>query len=847
MKFAYLIATSMVAAVAADDFYWKPNNNFGTVSNWEVEGGACNGTDTDAAECPTVDRNDVVTFQGAMVIPDASECDKGNNWGGDEGRVLKMDMSVNIGALILPADGKIMLGDDIVMTFDEDLAEDVDNLPETNWKCKSIHETNWKCGANWATDGFSGDSSHRVPCASDTVIFPDDSSAYQVNVPANTFVSSMKIERGDGEDLDIESAFVANDGNYQMRTQSEVDRFFSVYENQFQGGVASVGDECGSEEQCEEFCHNHCADLDDDAEAQRVDLFDSMETAKERADVYADGVENGKVPDVTCGRLVTIGQSSDKITDYRAQEAAFNAKYAGLFAPYVETFQAQEIGDVFASDLYSHMTDLGNAVTYDFSPGNASPCTVTSRGGVDCSGLESYQTSLCQVRDVTSQVFYALDAYFCQGDECTAPNGIVVEGVRRGRRATTLPTLNTGNGKPNQMYQAMGNERDIDLSFGFSDADFFQSRYAKGVYPKDFDNKATGFMTRSNAETVGKSLDMGYAATLLNEYDALDSAGQVDFQQKVVKEVMISSVVRLPDNEFVLFTKAVPVDADKAHKFDQARFQIKFNAENLPNNFDEASLRSAFAVAMWAVVSTDLKPNYAANELNKYSSTTVTTSSTTTITTSTTTPFFDVETGFDEAQKSIIEAATKEDLVFAKDQAEAAVSKARTALAADPSNAELMAAFQKANEALVQAKRDFEYFVIYSDQKAIDDAAAASAAAAAGGLPIIPIAAGAGGVIVILIVIIVVMSGGNNDGGSNAGPGTSVVAFENPMYDDPSSNDRANPVFDEEQGGGDEGLYDEPAFNDAGDGAGGYLDVEPDEESESEEEASASEEESDDE
>merc|ERR1712195_165518 len=140
------------------------------------------------------------------------------------------------------------------------------------------------------------------------------------------------------------------------------------------------------------------------------------------------------------------------------------------------------------------------------------------------------------------------------------------------------------------------------------------------------------------------------------------------------------------------------------------------------------------------------------------------------------------------------------------------------------------------------AKRDFEYFVIYSDQKAIDDAAAAS-----GGLPIIPIAAGAGGVIVILIVIIVVMSGGNNDGGSNAGPGTSVVAFENPMYDDPSNNDRANPVFDEEQGGSDEGLYDEPAFNDAGDGAGGYLDVEPDEESESEEEASASEEESDDE
>merc|ERR1711865_1368103 len=164
-------------------------------------------------------------------------------------------------------------------------------------------------------------------------------------------------------------------------------------------------------------------------------------------------------------------------------------------------------------------------------------------------------------------------------------------------------------------------------------------------------------------------------------------------------------------------------------------------------------------------VSTDLKPNYAANELNKYSSTTTTSVSTTTVTVTTTTPFFNVSTSFDEARKSIIEADTEANLVKVVRDAQAAVSKARKALAEDPSNAELMAAFQKANEALVQAKRDFDYFEFYVKQKAIDDTAAASAAAAAGGLPIIPILAGAG-----------------------------AVAFENPMYDDPSNNDRANPV-----------------------------------------------------
>merc|ERR1711935_609086 len=110
--------------------------------------------------------------------------------------------------------------------------------------------------------------------------------------------------------------------------------------------------------------------------------------------------------------------------------------------------------------------------------------------------------------------------------------------------------------------------------------------------------------------------------------------------------------------------------------------------------------------------------------------------------------------------------------------------------------------------------------------------AAASKAELDGALPILPILAGGGGLIVLLIIVIVVDSTSGGGGGSGDGqyrPGdASVVAFENPI---------AGMGEDDEEDGG---LYDEPALNaeeaeDEAGAGGGYLDVEPDEESEAEE------------
>jgi len=118
---------------------------------------------------------------------------------------------------------------------------------------------------------------------------------------------------------------------------------------------------------------------------------------------------------------------------------------------------------------------------------------------------------------------------------------------------------------------------------------------------------------------------------------------------------------------------------------------------------------------------------------------------------------------------------------------------------------------------------------------------------------------GFGVVILLIIVVGAVTVCGAGAGGAAAGGKNdwendrSVVAFENPMYDDPnagqqrgsmkrSASKKAKAAAAMADDGG--GLYDEPAFNDEPEPAagGGYLDVEPDDDDDEEEEESSEEE-----
>ena len=117
---------------------------------------------------------------------------------------------------------------------------------------------------------------------------------------------------------------------------------------------------------------------------------------------------------------------------------------------------------------------------------------------------------------------------------------------------------------------------------------------------------------------------------------------------------------------------------------------------------------------------------------------------------------------------------------------------------------------------------------------------------------LIPIAAGGGGgllLLIIIIVLVIVILGGKKKNTSKD-DGRNVVAFENPMYDDPAKNGAAPKAVQ------DTGMYDEPTFDpkanpmyssnddeineNKGDG---YLDVQPDQDDDDEEDEDESEDE----
>ena len=723
----------------------------------------------------------------------------------------------------------------------------------TEWKCKDIAETNWKCGANWATQGFDGDAAHRVPCASDTVVFPDDTMAYQINVPQNTFINEIRIENP--EDQDVQSAFVGSEGDYTISKQSEVNRFFGVYEAQFQGGVASVGDECGDEEACEQFCHNHCSELDDDKEAQRLVLANAMEKQLARVSEHADNVEANMAPDETMDERVALSGSTEaaknSITGFNELKANFENKFANLFANSDGSLvgvvgvdgsdNAGAITRMFADDINEQVSEL--ASSYDVKSA-FKVCEVTSTGGVKCDNLAKFKADYGKARDATSQLWYKLDKYF---DQAGPKPGVIV-----GSEGAYLNVRPGTDGSDSEFHLPKSGRTFKRFEFGFSDADFCKSRYARGVFPK-VNKKTVGFLSADECDVIEASMDMGYTKTIIDEYNGLDDAQKDEIRTAVQEEVQLTSVVQATIDRRWLSASPAPIDNAKTHTFDMARFSVEVEFENMPFDFDMDSIRGAFAVAFWHQITAKVLPEYAQKEFNKYTSTTSTTATTTTITTSTTTIEFNPDEDFDAATLAKIAATDLTTLLEEETAGRKAFADAdrafTNALNSDDFTSAEIAKFKDDMVAAAEAYNILKEMVSKKTDDNLADAEASAAASKAeleGALPVIPILAGAGAVVVLLLVVIVIVStgggGGGGGGGDDSRPGdASVVAFENPMYDDPGAAPRQNPIAGADDEDEDGGLYDEPAFNadeaaaaageDAAEG-GGYLDVEPDEESE---------------
>jgi len=594
--------------------------------------------------------------------------------------------------------------------------------------------------------------------------------------------------------------------------------------------------------------------LDDDQESQRRVLVNAMEKQLERVSEQADKVESDMAPDEALDKTRALSGGSqaakNSITGFNELRSAFDTKFANLFANEDgslmgvvgkdDSNNAKALTAMFAQDLNDHMSNL--ASSFDVKSA-FEVCSVTNTGGVNCDNLGKFKTEYGRTRDASRQLWYKLNQYFDQAGD--------LPGVIAGSTGAYL-NVRPGSTNTDREFSDEVNGRTFKrFEFGFSDADFGKTRYARGVFPK-FEGKTVGFLSADECDVVEASMDMGYTKTLLDEYNGLDDDQKAEIRAAVQEEVQLTSVVQCTIDPRWLSATPAPKDNSKTHKFDMARFSVEVEFENMPSEFDMDSIREAFAVAIWHQITAKVLPEYAQKEFNKYTSTTSTTVTTTTITTSTTTIEFNPEEDFDEDTLTKIAATDLTTLLEDETAGRKVFADAdqafRDALNSDDATSDEIAELKKA---MVAASEAYNLLKEMVTKKTDDNLAEAEASAAAskaeldGALPILPILAGGGGLIVLLIIVIVVVSTSGGGGGSGDGqyrPGdASVVAFENPMYDDPSSAPTQNPIAgmgedDEEDGG----LYDEPAFNaeeaeDEAGAGGGYLDVEPDEESEAEE------------
>jgi hypothetical protein len=508
----------------------------------------------------------------------------------------------------------------------------------------------------------------------------------------------------------------------------------------------------------------------------------------------------------------------------------------------------EELTAIFKANLEDKIMSRYSSA-WDFSVGSGPLCQVTATGGLECPGIADIKTTYGKARDTTVQIWNTVGSYFCQ--DCDAGNGIVITAGTDRRRSATVALADVTS------FPSTTELKEIDISFGFSDASFGATRFAAGVFPKNA-GASTGFLSPDACQVIENSLDIGYAKILHSEYDLLSAAEQKSFNDMFAAELELTSVMSLTSSDSWAFVNVgggspvEPKDASQSHTFDQARFRMRVEFDNAiaDDGYDMGSVRESFAVAWWQAVATVLAPEYAQNEVNKYTSTTTTSATTTTITATTTTKFFNVSTDFTEEQLAEIkskdmdslraELLTLQDaLTVANDALIAALAACETD-AATPCTAEQTTAIAAARTAKVAAFNAADVKQNEIQFKNEDAIRVAESGTEDGGLPIIPILGGCG-FIIILLIVAVIMKGGGGGGGDPYANGQSdrnVVAFENPMYDDPAADTmKQNPMAAEEEDD-DGGLYDEPAFNaeEEPDAGGGYLDVQPDEEEDAEEE-----------
>ena len=372
------------------------------------------------------------------------------------------------------------------------------------WRCRKKHEDDFKCGDNWNTGGFSGKASHLVPCSGDTIVFSDDDGAVQINVPSNSYVKDVKIQNVDGK----KASFFNMDsvGGDVISSQYNLDAYQEAYKNELRGRISVEGNiHCGGQAACRAYCVNTCSDKAGNSasalEQQRLAKEAAYRAAQKEALRKKYEIIGQTVDNKTLTALTTIADSKAANATYTQYYDAFDKGLPvwtdpSTGQPYVfasdEAYAKAQEGFETALNLYLKQLEQSWGLSGSGMQ-NIKCFLVRATGGISCTGMNQVTVSAGYAQSFTRNLFYSLGNFW---------KGVSYNHVTGSSSVSTSVTTLVLQEKP------------IPVKFSYSNADFANSPFGKGVYGSG------GFLTQEQSRQLQGTLDYN---TAINIYRAATS------------------------------------------------------------------------------------------------------------------------------------------------------------------------------------------------------------------------------------------------------------------------------------------------------------------------------------
>ena len=533
----------------------------------------------------------------------------------------------------MPQNAIISFKEGTVMTFKESDSKDT----AVEWRCKDDQEIDFKCGDNWSPGSADpAKSLHRVPCSTDTVVFPDDMSAVQVSVPSHTYVSQITVENADGGKPKYALSGVKATG--ELSQQTNVNTFLDLYKGEVRGTI-SVDSTCGNQAQCKAYCVNTCpgkaGDSDAAKEEQRIAAEVALKAQQKTALELLYKIVGNPVSDADLEKPTSLDNPKLKaVTDYKNALVTFNdgvkpwvdadgnpvtwkehpshaSHCANTTAPFVCV--KEKINAGMQADLQAYLATLQKGwrhssgypkgldnIVCEFVPVSTG-ATARTVSKPACSGMDKVEVEQGKSAAFTKDLFTALTTFI---------NAVTYDPI-------------TGTTSVDTKVLTPIAKTELKFSYSYSDGDFYNSPYGKS---NSFGTSG-GFITTKGAISIQNSLDKSKAEATVTAFTNADTATQTKYWEFLAGVIKKTSGLNVKASQFSWGQPAWSYahGGQTGHSGDPAVFNIVIKNVNglYEGAFDLAAIKAALGVATYGAANAVIfTPEYYKKQVDAQTTTT---------------------------------------------------------------------------------------------------------------------------------------------------------------------------------------------------------------------------------